>query len=104
MSGAIVKALPTCISGTLERVGFALGRKLLLKFTNLPFWQGRDFHSRRGIWRESKGESNSPLGFLASVSIGRVGRNHSVSVIIQRHNFHQDAPVAQLDRVHGYEP
>jgi len=36
MSGAIAKALPTCIGRTLGRVGFAWGWQLLLKFTNLP--------------------------------------------------------------------
>lgn len=43
MSGAIANALPTCICRTLGRVGFALGRKLLRKFTNLLFRLGRRF-------------------------------------------------------------
>jgi hypothetical protein len=34
MSVAIAKALPTCIFRTVEAVGFALDRKLLLGFTN----------------------------------------------------------------------
>jgi hypothetical protein len=42
MSDAIAKALPTCIFRTRRQVGFALGRKLLLRFTNrlnlLPYF------------------------------------------------------------------
>jgi hypothetical protein len=41
MSGTIANALPTCICRTLGRVGFALGRKLLLKFTNQLCQGGR---------------------------------------------------------------
>jgi hypothetical protein len=87
MSGAIAKALPTCIDRTLGQVGFALGRKLLRKFTNLLFRQRRRFpRPARGLARNGR-LSNSAPGFSASVSGGRVGRRDSVSVIIQRRNF-----------------
>jgi len=46
MSGAIAKALPTCIYRTLGLVGFALGWKLLLKF-GAGFFSER---SRRSGW------------------------------------------------------
>jgi hypothetical protein len=50
MSGAIANALPTCICRTLGRVGFALGRKLLRKFTNLLFRLGRRFRQPARDW------------------------------------------------------
>jgi hypothetical protein len=63
MSDAIANALPTCICRTLGRVGFARGRKLLRKITNLPhgddFGNTVDLDSQRGIWRQSAGESNT---------------------------------------------
>jgi len=68
MSVAIAKALPTCIHSTLGRVGFALGWKLLRKFTNLLFRLGRDFHSPRGMWRELEAESNPAQGFPLRLS------------------------------------
>jgi hypothetical protein len=61
MSAAIAKALPTCIFRTHKQVGFALGRKLLLGFTNLLetclflrrayLTQAADSHSQYGFWR-----------------------------------------------------
>ena len=104
MSGAIAKALPTCIGRTLGQVGFAQGRKLLLSFTNLHWFKAADFHSQRGIWRESEAQIKPGPEFLAGVS-GASGRAKRFRF---RYNsttpFCHDAPVAQLDRVHGYEP
>jgi hypothetical protein len=68
------------------------------------FRQGADFHSQRGIWRESEGEFNSAQGFLGQ----RIQRPDWAKRFCFLYNSKtqvcHDAPVAQLDRVHGYEP
>src|ERR1039458_10898045 len=58
----------------------------------------------RSIGRESEGESNSPQGFFGE----RIRRSDWAKRFCFRYNsktqFCHDAPVAQLDRVLGYEP
>jgi hypothetical protein len=58
MSRAIANALPTCIGRTLGRVGFAAGPETftLICKPRIFFYFGKatDFHSQRGIRRESE--------------------------------------------------
>jgi hypothetical protein len=49
---------------TLRRVGFALGRKLLLWFASFYFGKVADFHSQRGIWRKNDRAVELGLGFI----------------------------------------
>jgi hypothetical protein len=86
MSVAIAKALPTCIFRTQRQVGFALDRKLLLGFTN-----------RLNLSRLRR-------GFGHMRTFGADWAKSPVSVYNSKTQFFHDAPVAQLDRVHGYEP
>lgn len=100
----IANALPTCISRTLGQVGFALGRKLLRKFTNLLLRLGPRFLQPARIWRESEGQIELGSGFFGE----RFRRSGWAKRFSFRYNaktqFWLNAPVAQLDRVHGYEP
>jgi hypothetical protein len=49
MLGTIANALAAHVGRTLRRVGFALGRKLLLWYAIFYFGKAADFHSQRGI-------------------------------------------------------
>ncbi len=75
------------------------------KFRDCLFGRVPDFHSQRGIWCGWGAESN-----WDRLSFRRIYRGDSVWAKRSsfRYNpstqFCHDAPVAQLDRVHGYEP
>jgi hypothetical protein len=101
MSAAIAKALPTCIFRTQRQVGFALSRKLLRRFTSglnllLYFLRRVLFIAREdrtpicttstGFGPILKRKWHLPAVFLAGSHMKQVGRNNSVSVIIQKRN------------------
>jgi len=66
MSYAIPKALPMQMGRTPGRVGFALGRKLLLSVTSVLWRQGHDFHSAG--FDAGRGRNRTQLQFSESVS------------------------------------
>ena len=62
--------------------------------------KGADFHSPRGIWRDSEAQ----IEFGRRVSCQRFRRFDWAERFGFRYNLKTYAPVAQLDRVLGYEP
>ena len=104
MSGAIANALPKCNLGALEQVGFALSRKLLLKITNRKLRQEDHFPQPvRVLGANRKCNVKAGRQFSTAHPAMKLGET-----LRFRYNsktqFCHDAPVAQLDRVHGYEP
>lgn len=81
MSLANCKALRTCTLRTLERVGFALGWKLLRSFTKRRF----QIENFRDANFRAQHTFKTELMFIELFLIttdNEVGRNESVSVII----------------------
>jgi|CZKY01.1.fsa_nt_gi hypothetical protein len=87
MSGAIANTLPTCICRTLGRVGFALGAETFTQIYKSTISARPPISTTSvGLGANRKANPTHLRVFSASVSGGRIGRNDSVSVIIQRHN------------------
>jgi hypothetical protein len=121
MSCAIAKALTTGGERTAGYVGFSLRRKLL-PFGN--FYADKLISVHHSVHHKVRSRDSAKATIFHSIEecawIGRVVDHRWVfsltvsgdrgwakrfcSVIIQNTQFCHDAPVAQLDRVLGYEP
>jgi hypothetical protein len=107
---AIANALTTGEERRLGWVAFALGRKLLPLgnfYADAPisaFAEATIFHSDEN----SAHESEARLDAAQVLADERIRRSGLGETILFRYNsktqFRHDAPVAQLDRVLGYEP
>jgi hypothetical protein len=68
------------------------------------FHECANFHSWRGFWRKSEVQIETVFSFVKE----RTEEPVSPKLFCFRYNFgdtiQNDAPVAQLDRAHGYEP
>ena len=104
MSLANRKTLSMLILRTRGRVGFACVWKLLRVFTKeSQFRTGLKLRFPQPA-RDLEAFLFSEIRFARTKNDDHVGRSESVSAIIQRRKFFINAPVAQLDRAHGYEP